>query len=89
MQKGKLSVSQIRGLLLPAIVKSISSRFESSKDNQGSTNDVHRVRTYTYFYWHTHDFEHAYIDKYARFFPIFNFQNLVCYSFILFTNLLL
>ena len=28
---------------------------------QGSTIGVHRVRTYAYFYWRTHDFGHAYI----------------------------
>ena len=39
------------------------------KGIQSSTIGVRRVRTYAYFYWHTHDFGHEYVDKYANFFP--------------------
>ena len=34
---------------------------------QGSTIGVHGVRVYAYFYWHTHDFGHAYVVTYAHF----------------------
>ena len=37
---------------------------------QGLTIGICRIHTYTYFYWRTHDFGHAYIDAYAHFFPI-------------------
>ena len=59
---------------------------------QDSTIGVRRIHTYAYFYWHTHDFGHVYVDTYAHFSPMIfqNFQNLVCsFDFILFTNLML
>ena len=34
---------------------------------QGPTIRVRRVRTYAYFYWRAHDFEHAYVDTYTHF----------------------
>ena len=59
---------------------------------QGSTIDVRRVCTYTYFYWCTHDVGHAYVDMHARFFP-YDFSKFAKFStffyFILFINLLL
>ena len=43
----------------------------------GLTIGVRRVHMYASFYWHRHDFEHAYVDTYPHFFPtIFkSFQN--------------
>ena len=38
---------------------------------QGSTIGVRRVCTYVYFYEHTHDLKHAYLDTYAHFFRFF------------------
>ena len=55
----------------------------------GSTIVIHRVHAYSYFYWHTHDFGHIYIDIYAYFFP-YDFLNISgSYNFIPFKNLLL
>ena len=72
--------SQIFGLIL------------SFLSNQGFTNGICRRCTYAYFYYRMHDFEHAYIDMYAHFFPMVfeSFQNFSgFYNFILFKNLLL
>ena len=56
-------------------------------------NKWHTMLTYkANFYWHTHDFGHAYLDTYTHFFPtIFqNFQKFSgSYNLILFKNLLL
>ena len=37
---------------------------------QGLTIGIHRAHTYNYFCWHTHNFGHGYVDKYAHFFPM-------------------
>ena len=63
-----------------------------SQFNLFTRSDVRRVRTYTYFYWRTHDFGNAYVDTYAHFFPMIFlsfqiFSNF--FNFILFKNLLL
>ena len=50
--------SQIFGLIL------------SFLSNQGFTNGICHRCTYAYFYYRMHDFEHAYIDMYAHFFPM-------------------
>ena len=41
---------------------------QSKTLTQGSPIGVRRLRTYTYFYWRTHDFGHANVDTYAHFF---------------------
>ena len=38
--------------------------------NQGLTSGVLGVYMYAYFYWHMHDFGHAYADTYAHFSPM-------------------
>ena len=63
---------------------------------QGSTNGIHWVCTYAYFYWHTHDFGHEYVDKYAHLFLVVfqSFQNFLilycletyCYVILLENN---
>ena len=37
---------------------------------QSLTIGAHRVRTYAYFYWRTHDFRHAYINTYSHFYSL-------------------
>ena len=56
---------------------------------QGLTIDVCRIRTYAYFYWHTHVIGHAYIYGYDHFYLIIeSFQNFAgSYNFILFKKL--
>ena len=58
---------------------------------QGSTIVVRRIHTYTYFYWHTHDFGHAYVDMYAHisllFLKVFKFAS--SDNFVLLQKLLL
>ena len=46
---------------------------------QGLTIGLRCVHRYTSFYWHSHDFGHAYTDMYAHFFTMIfsNFQNCV------------
>ena len=34
---------------------------------QGSTIGVRRVCMYAYFYWHSHDLGHVYVDTYPHF----------------------
>ena len=38
--------------------------------SQGSTIGICPVCAFAYFYWHMHDFGHAYADTYAHFFPV-------------------
>ena len=59
------------------------------KTSSGFENGIYHAGTYAYFYWHTYDFGHAYVDTYAHFLPMI-FENFSSSdSFILFKNLLL
>ena len=47
--------------------KLILTSINLNKNQQGSTTGVHCIHMYAYFYWHMHNFGHAYIDMYAHF----------------------
>ena len=49
---------------------------------QDSTIGICHVRTYTYFYWHMHDFEHAYVHMYTHFSLKFFKYFKICQVFI-------
>ena len=36
---------------------------------QDLTNGIRHIHMYAFFYWHTHDFRHTYVDVDAHFFP--------------------
>ena len=60
---------------------------QNSWVRQGSTICVHCIHMSTYFYWHTHNFGHAYVNTYFHFF-LMVFLSSVSYNFILFKNLM-
>ena len=51
-------------------------------DAHGTIIGIHCVGTYAYFYWHTHDFRHAYVDTYTYFVPYDFLKFSKCFRFL-------
>ena len=66
--------------------------FHCVESVEGLTIGLRRVRTYTQFYWRTHEFGYVYVDTYAYFFPmIFKLSNCCFFGSnnVVFQNVLL